>query len=339
MSRAIAALPAARGPLSGRLLEALLDPPREVSILEAWSDSIEEEDLQLSLFCLYELHYTGFRGVDARWEWEPSLLEVRRRLEQQFESHLRAAIGPLELGPAEVVPTLWRLAAPGEGPSLSEWVAANGTLEQFREYVKHRSAYQLKEADPHTWAIPRLRGRAKAAIVRIQCEEYGEGDEQAMHSVLFARTMAVLGLDTTPLAYLDELPAVTLATSNLVSLLGLHRRLRGALVGHLALLEMTSTGPMSRYVAALERLGIADEAREFYEVHVEADEEHEQLAADGMVGGLLSDEPELAPDVVFGARALAMVETAMSEHILGQWKRGESSLRPCNEPAPATRRT
>ena len=27
-----------------------------------------------------------------------------------------------------------------------------------REIAVHRSGYQLKEADPHTWAIPRLNG-------------------------------------------------------------------------------------------------------------------------------------------------------------------------------------
>ena len=36
----------------------------------------------------------------------------------------------------------------------------------------HRSAYQLKEADPHTWAIPRLSGSVKAALVEV---EWGAG--------------------------------------------------------------------------------------------------------------------------------------------------------------------
>lgn len=40
----------------------------------------------------------------------------------------------------------------------------------------HRSAYQLKEADPHSFALPRVpAGRAKAAFVEIQADEYGGG--------------------------------------------------------------------------------------------------------------------------------------------------------------------
>jgi Iron-containing redox enzyme len=54
-------------------------------------------------------------------------------------------------------------------------VADRGTLAQLREFAIHRSAYQLKEADPHTWAIPRLTGAVKAAMVEIQADEYGDG--------------------------------------------------------------------------------------------------------------------------------------------------------------------
>ena len=56
----------------------------------------------------------------------------------------------------------------------------------FREFLMHRSAYHLEEADSHSFAIPRLRGRPKAAMVEIQADEYGGGDATWMHSALFA---------------------------------------------------------------------------------------------------------------------------------------------------------
>jgi hypothetical protein len=34
-------------------------------------------DLQLALYCLYELHYRGFAGVADELEWDPALLTVR----------------------------------------------------------------------------------------------------------------------------------------------------------------------------------------------------------------------------------------------------------------------
>ena len=98
----------------------------------------------------------------------------------------------------------------------------------------HRSAYQRKEADAHTFVIPRLRGRAKAAAIRIQHDEYGAGTTEAMHAELFAVTMEALGLDASVGVYVDLLPGSTLATDNLATLFGLHRRWRAACVGHLA---------------------------------------------------------------------------------------------------------
>ena len=84
-------------------------------------------------------------------------------------------------------------------------------------------------------------------MVEIQADEYGGGRAERMHAALFARAMDALGLDSRYGAYVDHLPAVTLATVNLMSLFGLHRRLRGAIVGHLALFEMTSSIPNRRY--------------------------------------------------------------------------------------------
>ncbi len=66
--------------------------------------------------------------------------------------------------------------------------------------------------------------------MEVQSDEYGGGRPERMHSVLFANTMRALGLDDTYGAYLDRLPGITLATVNLMSLCGLHRRLRGAIV-------------------------------------------------------------------------------------------------------------
>lgn len=326
-------LPRPRGPVSERLLDALQRDPHQLA--PDTPEECEDEDLQLSLYCCYELCYRGLPGVAAEWEWEPSLLAVRRRLEDLFLAEIVAQVGPIELTDDPVPAQLWTMARGGDGPSLSRWMAENATVEHLREFAVHRSAYQLKEADPHTWCIPRLSGEAKAVMVAIQADEYGNGAVTEMHSSLFAGTMSALGLDPTPNRYLDFIPGTTLATTNLISLFGLHRRWRGALVGHLALFEMTSTGPMARYAEACARLGLSDEAARFYAVHVEVDSTHEQLAAEKMVGGLLQEEPELARDVLFGAAALGALEARFADRLIRAWERGESSLLETREPTRA----
>ena len=112
-----------------------------------------------------------------------------------------------------------------------------------------------------------------------------------------------------------------------MSLFGLHRRWRAACVGHLALFEMTSVGPMGRYAAALRRLGIGAAGRRFYDVHVEADAIHEQVAQTELVAGMLEVEPASAGGILFGARALAAVEGRFARHLLDAWRAGTTSLR------------
>ena len=320
-------MPDARGPLSAFLLDrlrrpvgALPEPPPPVD------DPLSGEDSALFLYLCYELHYRGLPGVDEGWEWEPTLLRARARAEAEFEAGLREIAGEPQAPNSSVEEELRNLTAGQTGPSLSRYMLEGGTLEQFREFAIHRSAYQLKEADPHSWAIPRLGGRAKSAMVEIQSDEYGGGRPGESHAELFADTMAALGLDPTYGALLDRIPGPTLATVNLISYFGLHRRWRGALVGHLSAFEMTSVEPMGRYAAATRRLGLPPAAARFYDVHVVADVHHREVAADGLAGGLARAEPELAADILFGARALMAVEARFTEHLLRAWADGRSSL-------------
>ena len=233
---------------------------------------------------------------------------------------------------AAVARTLFDLTAPTAGPGLSRQVARKATLEQVREFLVHRTVYTLKEADPHSWAIPRLSGRAKAALIEIQSDEYGGGRPARMHSAIFARTVRAAGLDDAYGAYVDAVPAVTLASLNAMTMFGLHRRLRGAIVGHLAAFEMTSSIPNRLYGSGFRRLGFDDDAVLYFDEHVEADAVHEQIAARDMAGGLVETEPALLGDVLLGAAACLVLDDRVGDHMLRSWAAGGTSLR---SPLPA----
>src|SRR3954471_17273168 len=322
----MSSVPAPRGPLSEALFDALRQAPHDLSAMPGAAD---DEDLHLALYCCYELHYRGFEGVDDRWEWEPSLLRLRGELEQQFEAELNERVGPPgePPEPSEMDVRLRELMQGDDAPSVSSFIEREATIAQVLEFMVHRSAYQLKAADPHSWALPRLWGRPKAAMVEVQADEYGGGDAQRIPAQPLADTMDALGLDSAYGAYLDALPGVTLATVNLMSLFGLHRRHRGRLVGHLALFEMTSSIPNRRYATALRRLGVDDpRATEFFDEHVTADAVHENIAAIDLAGGLVGQDAAQAPEILFGARALVELEARWATHLLGCWEAGRSSL-------------
>jgi Iron-containing redox enzyme len=329
-SLAFPRLPAPRGPLSAAVLEALAGAPAPVCLPQfAGRDPLADDDLQLALYVCYELHYRSFADVDETWEWDPSLLAARAELETAFETALRRSVAVTAVAPTEVEAELRRMVAGDDGPPLARRLERESGLDEFREFMIHRSAYQLKEADPHSWAVPRLAGRAKEALVEVQADEYGGGRPGRMHATLFAASMRAVGLDAGYGAYLNVIPGTTLATVNVMSLFGLHRRLRGAVVGHLAAFEMTSPGPNRRYANGLRRLGYGRDATEFFDEHVEADAVHEAVAAHDLAQGLAVAEPGLGEDILFGAAALLHLEARFAHHLLDRWAAGEPSLHPC----------
>jgi len=323
-------LPSARGRISAAIIEYLrhtgpLPGSKEISSAAPLGD-----DLQLALYICYELHYRGFSDVDADREWDPELLKVRAALEQPFLQTLRDT-ATVHQHADEALDEL--LVEPVDGSGVSHFLRDEGELWQVREYAAQRSLYHLKEADPHAWVLPRLWGRAKAGMAAVEFDEFGAGRADRVHARLFADLMADLGLNTAYGHYLDATGAEALATVNLMSLFGLHRVLRGALVGHFATVEITSSPGSRRLAQAMRRTGAGPAAEHFYDEHVEADAVHEQVVRRDVVAGLLEEEPHLDGDVAFGADATTYLEDRLAERLLGAWRAEESSLRVPVRPA------
>ena len=87
-------LPSPRGPITDQLLAHLTRPVHELSPLPLTeADPVTDDDLALALYLCYELHYLGLPDVDEAWEWEPTLLRERRRLEHDLERRLVELVG------------------------------------------------------------------------------------------------------------------------------------------------------------------------------------------------------------------------------------------------------
>lgn len=328
-------MPHARGPVSSNFRDLISNDHSQFlvdldAVVRNTEDILLDDDLQIALFMAYELRYSGLTGVDDDWEWHPQVLAFCAAIERRFEAELRERVSLPALPSPDVesvAAALFELTGADSGPSVSRYLAKKATDEQAREFLILRSIYQLKEADPHTWAIPRIRSRAKAALVEIQADEYGGGRFERMHSELFARTMRGVGLDATYGHFINSVPAITLASSNMMTMFGTRRRLRGAIAGHLAAFEMTSSQPNRLYGNGFRRLGYDSNVTFYFDEHVEADAVHEQIAARDLAGNLVADEPELLEDVFFGAAAGLFVDGLAGAQQIDAWTAGESALR------------
>lgn len=309
--------PKARGVLSELLFEAMRTQP------STWGEVLSTEpdhddDAQIALWTLYELHYRGLEDVDDALEWHPALLRLRRRLEKSFESDLRRR----HLAPDVTAPfaeAFFDYVEWHDGRSLASFVQRDADVEQTLELLRMRTIYHLKESDPTAWLVPRLSVRPRAALMELQYDEYGAGDPNRLHAHLFARGIEACGLSPEYGAYIDDVPVDVLAQNNAMSMFGLHRRLRGAALGHLAAFEATSSLPSRRMSQGLDRLGFPQEILDYYDEHVEADAVHEQLAVRVVCGSLLDDEPDLVDDVFFGAFTCLDLEDRFAGAMLSEW--------------------
>ncbi|WP_104105732.1 iron-containing redox enzyme family protein [Nocardioides sp. 616] len=310
-------LPPPRGSLTERLVTVL--PTGDTSDLGDLLVPDDADDAQLALWMLYELHYRGFQGVDERLEWDPALLGLRRRLEDDLEQELRTRYTKAGIT-GDSAEDIFRITDEHEGRSLAAHVQRHATREQVLELLRSRSIYHLKESEPQAWLVPRLGHVAKAALVELQYDEFGGGDPNKLHSHLYALGLEACGLDPSYGAYVAETPAEVLEQNNAMSLFGLHRRLRGASLGHLAAFEATSSLPCRKIAQGMERLELPVQMQHYYREHVEADAVHEQLAVRVICAALLRESPELLDDVLFGAYTCLDTEDRVTEHYLARWQ-------------------
>ena len=314
-------IPLARGPLTETLFGALRSGSDAFYPVLAVRPA-DDEDAALALWVLYELHYRGFDGVPDELEWDPQLIRLRAVLERDFEARLRERyVTPEVRGP--LVEEFFDWVADQDGASVAAHVQRHASREQVLELLRVRSIYHLKEADPTSWVVPRLSTGPKAALMELQYDEYGVGDPNRLHQHLFVRGLEACGLDATYGAYIDEAPLEVLEQNNAMSLFGLHRRLRGAALGHLAAFEATSSLPSRWMAQGLERVGLPAEMVGYYAEHVEADAVHEQLAVRTICGSLVAEEPALEDDVWFGAFTCLDLEDRFGRTMLTRWGAGE----------------
>jgi pyrroloquinoline quinone (PQQ) biosynthesis protein C len=331
-------LPRERGPLSRSVLTALsraggVDVEllrKEVQQIAETGDPVVDDDLHLTLWTLYELHYRGFDEVAPDREWDPALIAVRTAAEKVFEQELRRRVAPfvedaLSLD-GDLADQIQHVADAVPGPSLAHFLQREATLDQLVEFMTVRSIYHLKESDPTSFVLARVDGPVKAALAELLYDEYGGGRPQRLHATLFANALTGCGLDPEYGAYVDVTPGHTLAVNNAMSLFALHRRLRGASLGHLAAFEATSSLPCRRIAGGIRRLGLPDDVWDYFDEHVEADAVHEQVAMRSICGGLVEAEPALRDDVLFGAASCAFLDSVVAEHVLAAWHDGRTSL-------------
>ena len=297
-------------------------------------DRARLDEAHRTLYLLYAQDAWSPVGAPRQNQHDPTMAAVLRALERGFEAALArhalpeappddpeafcAWLADLALERELVPPT-------GMGDLLREAT----TLEQMREIVAQRSLFFLKEPDPWAMVIPSLRGQAKAGLLDLLMDEYGWGRYEHMHSTVYETLMRRLGLDTGFDHYLDRTAPEFLAVLNYQAMLARHRRLCRRMYGYIYLVEADSPRSMANYLAAYRRLGVDDEdVLRFYDLHVTADEGHQEVALREVILPVVRDEPDAREEIARGVLEGVHLHQGFSAHLAGAFRAGRSSLRP-----------
>lgn len=325
-------LPQPRGPITESLFKALTRSPGALSVKVAdriiARDALFGDDAPLALFCLYELHNRGFRGVSDDWEWDPDCLELRRRLECAFVRQLRYEVflsyGMTKVSAKDVAMELTALARTSNSQLLS-FIATDATSTHVEELAIHRSMFRGNEIESRVRAASQLCDHVTSSTRSGGVDDFGLDATVAVHAEMFRMALEATGIDGPHGTSLESVPSASLSSLNLVTMFALHRRWRAALVGYVALREMC-LGSAGSYVTGLERLGMRGVV-DYCRAQHDAGELLDSICLDESVSGFVAAQPELSSDVIFGARSFELLEGAFITRLMTAWSDGRSSLR------------
>lgn len=294
------------------------------------------EDAHRTLYAIYAQNAWSPADAVRVNQHDPTVAAVLASLEDGLESWLSSfdlPEAPPE-DPEEFTAWLTDLAlhrsldqVPASG--LGDFIRDDIALDQLKEIVAQKSLFFLKEPDPWAMVIPSLHGVAKAGLLDLLLDEYGWGRYDQMHSTVYEDLMRALDLETGYDAYLGRASWQYLASMNLQNLYARHRRLCRRMYGYVYLIEGDSPASMKDYLAAWDRLGLGDQEAitRFYELHVTADEGHQDVALNEIILPVVREEPSAREDIARGVLEGRAVHRLFSALAAERFRAGRTTLR------------
>jgi hypothetical protein len=174
------------------------------------------------------------------------------------------------------------------------------TLEGYRRLLAIASLDGLVEASQLSRILGGASNSIHARLTRLLLEEYGFGHLERKHSSYFIKMLHEAGMRSEPEAHLDLAPWELLALTNQSFLFSERRRYFLRYIGGLLYFETTVPAGFRHYHAAAVRLGISEDGRSYWDLHIHADERHGRWMLHDVALPLVKKYPSDAWEMVYG---------------------------------------
>jgi hypothetical protein len=265
----------------------------------------DRRDRFLSLLAVYDLHTAPLEvvGDAARLQGHPTIAALKHRLEADWLAELELAwfeAGHLSAATDtdRVVQAMRAVAARDRLPAAYRWLAKEAGWDEVVHFLALEGGPDGGFDDLVAVCQVGLSGSAKLELGKNYWDEMGQGDPDAVHTVLHERLVDAVGMPRIPR---EAQPVEALERAALGGLLATNRWLQPEMLGALGLLELQA-GPRCRLVLqAFDRLGAPADAYPFYVEHAEVDPVHGKDWMDKAVVPTVEQHPEWGPRIVKGA--------------------------------------
>jgi hypothetical protein len=267
---------------------------------------VDARDRAQALLAVYALHLAPLEqlGNAVDLQHDPRVVAAKQSCEATWQAELDEAAAPLltevgEVGTPELVRDALRdLASRDRLPDAYRWLARQATWSQLVHFLALEGGPDGGFDDLVALCQVGLTGTAKLELAQNYWDEMGNGDLEAVHTVLHDDLVGAIAM---PRLAQEELPTEALVRAALPGMLATNRRLQPELIGALGMTELQA-GPRCRMVLqGLERLGAPAAALPFYREHAEVDPRHGNDWVHKAVMPLVAEHPEWGARIVRGA--------------------------------------
>lgn len=142
-------------------------------------------------------------------------------------------------------------------------------------------------------------GSEKMEIAKNYFDEMGCGDELGVHTYLFGKALAALGIDDQYLksALLPE----SRVSGNLSACLVLNQRHHYKALGYYGVSEYIAPRRFKDLVAGWRRLGLPEEGLAYHDLHIRIDAVHGKAWFDNVIRPLVDRDPRVVKEIAVGA--------------------------------------
>jgi hypothetical protein len=257
------------------------------------------------LCTLYDAAIADPASPQVANQFNPTLLEIRRRLERDWLAALVNALPPAVIAPpgSTICDRLRHMWAehPVRDHALFDFLATSASRPQVEEMLRRDWALNVRFYDILVLSMVGAPLEARQELAKNFWDEMGRGDIGSSHVVLFETLVDTVPKTADHSAAALILGAEGLEGYNLFMLCAVNRVNYFKLLGLMAITELLDPSNYEKLLIGGRRVGFSESLLTYYGEHATIDIEHADGWLHNVIEPLIKKYPSAEDDILMGA--------------------------------------